>query len=104
MRFNHVILGEVKVKHSKEISIEYARADGYYFIYMDKKGSTVARWMSADRCGAANALSSFAEKYLETYDWWEICYCHGYDVCGMLQWSDFYCGNSVLSILESWEQ
>lgn len=103
MRYGHVILGETKVKYSKEVSVKQERADGYYFIHKDEKGPTVARWMSADKRGAADALDSFSEKYLKTSDWWEICYCYGYDVRGVLQWADFYCGDSVLSILESWE-
>ena len=103
MRYDHIVFGEVEVKHSKEISIKYEQANGYYFIYKDKKGSTVARWMSADKYGAANTLDSFADKYLKSSDWWEICYCHGYDVRGVLQWADFYCGDNILSVLESWE-
>lgn len=104
MCFDHVIFGGEKVKYSKDWTVKRERVDGYYFIYKDEKDSVIARWMAADKYGAARVLESFAEKYLKKSYWWEICYCHGYDVRGVLAWADGYCSDRILSILESWEQ
>ena len=103
MSYCEVIHGKEKKKLSKQITMEIEVIRGYYFIYKNKDGDKIAVYMVKDENKSASLLESFAEKYCtEKFNyWWQIDYCFGPDVTGKLQWADFYCGESLLAILES---
>lgn len=103
MNPSKVVYGKVTKKVSSQIKMTIEVIEGYYFIYLEKNGSVTAKHIGENRWEAAKWLDgNECDKYLKHSDLWHICYCHGLDVTGRLQWAQFYSDDLILHTVEEY--